>query len=1293
MASLVKDDEEDESQRTSPSTYTPSEPSSENFRTVVTEIVQQAASELMHTLNLQVESYLETTLQKAFVDFQLAVEEKIDSTTSATPQRGSPSPERVLNPASSRTSVQMEPKVDEVSQSYSPSMCGGVPSPSSSLMLTQEAQSPGPSPSCAQDIVMCTSVCSIQDIHITRSTTSPGVSKESVEDLSMITSVSSFQQEHLVVTGQAISPLAPHTVSYTSEDQDVSDQTQQPPHVLPLPSQDLQTWTPTTGVDTLPTSKPVSDRQEEQVYVFQEQPTSPSVRLTPLSAGTQSPTLDSLCPSSPVSADIMDTLLDKSKAAQQSTSPALRLLTPSSVRSLSPALSVTTTPLSFVSADSAEVLQEEQTLSRSASVLQEQLRQSQGPSSPVRWLPPPSSEGSQSPASIVSVERINVLQEVTVNVKWAQQQSTSPVSVFLTHSPGRTLSPTLSSSSLSDMAAVRSDLQEDLVQRLPTPSPGGAPSPATNVVFPSSFVSADMDKEGDAEETEKDQQPFSPLHRQPPPQGTPAALSTVSSTFLHSADIQVLQECSAETYDELQNSMSPLCRHPTTPIEGTHFPALIAHHSPTPQLPATPTICRLPTPLPTATPSPALSSTRSSSVTYVETNLSLETTTITTLSPAPNSSDKEPPLLSPPDTGPALNVMVTHLQDQSQTYKVAELSSSPGWKCSTPTSEGTVLDEIDPALIFTSLPSEAYADEDEVMKSAVTDGHGQGELDYISPALDSYSSPILKSSTRTSVSSCQDTLDKTMTFTSPRSDGEDEEEVIAGGEGKLMGKLAHSRTESGYYSQTLWTLPTPGSPREDARDVALSFTSDLADIFVDDTMTELQEEMVYPCREQDSLLSHVWKLPSLEADFISTSVPTDTDEDDDEFLAAGIMKELMEEAWVDSRSGQYDMSTPPAPSITPNFPQGRFVDENEGSQEISTQTSVSSFKYLGYDDTLEAAGVEDYITDYLDYKCQQRDPLYLSSLNSSTLSSTYSTSCPRNDDVTKACVMMEFLEEAWTGRDPSTDSSLYQPYGNKLGIGVTKHPKMSPPPMMQEIEEMSLEDLVQQLKRHPGPSAQGVYTESNRTQSRATAPLSELKKNLSVVMKEFFDSLDERQLTEMSKGLHTIVVKDQLVNLCIEILQLSTQTIVSLSKSSEMFATLNHSVADKVILQNTSQNYNGTGTDPTFRTSFGEVLSDLVDKDAMQVPQEITHGIVNTVTNEVNTILTETVQVSLHNREACSGTFHSCQMSTCDPCTNIMEEVSQEIQSLHKRPVVKKKRPWCLSRWCKRKIAQNSSRK
>ncbi|XP_053717257.1 uncharacterized protein LOC128756720 [Synchiropus splendidus] len=192
------------------------------------------------------------------------------------------------------------------------------------------------------------------------------------------------------------------------------------------------------------------------------------------------------------------------------------------------------------------------------------------------------------------------------------------------------------------------------------------------------------------------------------------------------------------------------------------------------------------------------------------------------------------------------------------------------------------------------------------------------------------------------------------------------------------------------------------------------------------------------------------------------------------------------------------------------------------------------------------------------------------------------------------------------------------------------------------------------------------------------SPLMEMKKVLNVIMRQFFDGLSERNLREMSNGIDNLMVKEQLVSMCMSVLEMATRAFVSLANCQDTDVTSSPascgpSVTLMVDLEQRTSSLVKESTDQNFKMFLVNAISDLADENTtIQTPPEIKDGILNTVTEEVNCILSENIQNSLHSRH--SGT-NFCQMSTCRLCRKIMARVAREIKLLIKGRRTKKVRP------------------
>ncbi|XP_038553926.1 microtubule-associated protein 1B-like [Micropterus salmoides] len=181
----------------------------------------------------------------------------------------------------------------------------------------------------------------------------------------------------------------------------------------------------------------------------------------------------------------------------------------------------------------------------------------------------------------------------------------------------------------------------------------------------------------------------------------------------------------------------------------------------------------------------------------------------------------------------------------------------------------------------------------------------------------------------------------------------------------------------------------------------------------------------------------------------------------------------------------------------------------------------------------------------------------------------------------------------------------------------------------------------------------------------AEAQLTGLKNTLYTIIKGFFDNFTERQRSEMSNGVYNMDVKKKLVDFGTEVIRLIIEAITNmLSKPIDEFpppynmtkrgSAFSPVCGTETVGQNLPLEHfweNVTGQDniqQSLKGSFGEAF---------------TLAIVKSITDEVNPVLSETIQASLAGGTSNVHAATCCQFSTCGACKEMLAGVTQVMNS------------------------------
>ncbi|XP_045885558.1 microtubule-associated protein 1B-like isoform X3 [Micropterus dolomieu] len=181
----------------------------------------------------------------------------------------------------------------------------------------------------------------------------------------------------------------------------------------------------------------------------------------------------------------------------------------------------------------------------------------------------------------------------------------------------------------------------------------------------------------------------------------------------------------------------------------------------------------------------------------------------------------------------------------------------------------------------------------------------------------------------------------------------------------------------------------------------------------------------------------------------------------------------------------------------------------------------------------------------------------------------------------------------------------------------------------------------------------------------AEAQLTGLKNTLYTIIKGFFDNFTERQRSEMSNGVYNMDVKKKLVDFGTEVIRLIIEAITNMlskpidefpppynmTKRGSAFSPVcgTETVGQNLPLQHFWENVTGQDNiQQSLKGSFGEAF---------------TLAIVKSITDEVNPVLSETIQASLAGGTSNVHAATCCQFSTCGACKEMLAGVTQVMNS------------------------------
>ncbi|XP_028432307.1 uncharacterized protein LOC114554581 [Perca flavescens] len=180
----------------------------------------------------------------------------------------------------------------------------------------------------------------------------------------------------------------------------------------------------------------------------------------------------------------------------------------------------------------------------------------------------------------------------------------------------------------------------------------------------------------------------------------------------------------------------------------------------------------------------------------------------------------------------------------------------------------------------------------------------------------------------------------------------------------------------------------------------------------------------------------------------------------------------------------------------------------------------------------------------------------------------------------------------------------------------------------------------------PGPSQQDRHPEG--------CELIGLKNVFYTIIKGFFDSLTEEERREISKGVYNTDVKDKLAHNCAEVLRLVIETITDiLSQAMNQFAQPHATLTRRS--PTSSQACGAVGQNFVFtdnlqqslKTTFGEAYCEVIGTDtSISITPKFMEAIMRAITDEVNSVLSETIQASLSGESSHVRSDTCCKFSS-----------------------------------------------
>ncbi|XP_044076867.1 dentin sialophosphoprotein-like [Siniperca chuatsi] len=190
-----------------------------------------------------------------------------------------------------------------------------------------------------------------------------------------------------------------------------------------------------------------------------------------------------------------------------------------------------------------------------------------------------------------------------------------------------------------------------------------------------------------------------------------------------------------------------------------------------------------------------------------------------------------------------------------------------------------------------------------------------------------------------------------------------------------------------------------------------------------------------------------------------------------------------------------------------------------------------------------------------------------------------------------------------------------------------------------------------------------------------------LKETFDTIINGFFNSLNEEQQSEISKGVKNMDVKYKLTDMGMEVIRVVIDTINDILSKETRKPTFSHvcgmeAVGQKLPLELLRENFHFAEDkiQQSLKGSFGEALCDVIGSDtSVSITPKITQAIVKWITDNLNSALSEAIQALL----AGGSNVHAascCQFSSCRACNEMLAGVIQAMKSLLTGPGTARKK-------------------
>ncbi|KAM7382852.1 hypothetical protein PAMP_002551 [Pampus punctatissimus] len=251
-----------------------------------------------------------------------------------------------------------------------------------------------------------------------------------------------------------------------------------------------------------------------------------------------------------------------------------------------------------------------------------------------------------------------------------------------------------------------------------------------------------------------------------------------------------------------------------------------------------------------------------------------------------------------------------------------------------------------------------------------------------------------------------------------------------------------------------------------------------------------------------------------------------------------------------------------------------------------------------------------------------------------------------------------------------------------------------------EGEHVDEEDRIMDSDSIPGPSDQDRHPKTSQEGSGAAAQLTGLKYTFYYTISQFFNSFTEKELKDIRRGVYNMHVKEQIVEMCMEVLRLIIEAVTNtLSQAIDQFAPEQGTSISPTCSQehNTEQVDQNSSAEESFhitdddiqnnvKSSFDEALSDALNLKGVMSPK-FPNVMMKTLTKYINSVLSETIKASLEKESAIC-----CQFSCCRQCKKVLMGIvraNESCKDTSSSEEVLEEPKWmwwsCFRRWCKDK--------